>query len=72
VGADGKFYDYTISFNGFAAVISGTEALALQKSPGVTAVWKDVIKYPDTDRSPDYLNMAAAWDQVGGQGNSGE
>ena len=72
VGADGKFYDYTVSFNGFAAVLSGAEASALAKSDGVLAVWEDEIKFPDTDRSPDYLNMPAAWDQVGGQGMSGE
>lgn len=72
VGADGKFYDYTISFNGFAAVLTGTEALALQKSQGVIAVWKDEIRQLTTDRSPDYLDMPAIWDAVGGVGVAGE
>lgn len=39
-GAQGKLYDYSYSFNGFAAHLSADEAAAMAKAPGVLLVSK--------------------------------
>lgn len=74
VGLDAsvKIYDYTISFNGFSALMSGLDAIALSKQPGVLKVWQNEMRYPTTDRSPEYLEMDSIWDEFGGPVGAGE
>lgn len=69
---DSKIYSYTISFNGLAAKMTGLEATALAKQDGVLTVWEDEIRQLTTDRSPDYLDLPAIWDGVGGIDQAGE
>jgi subtilisin family serine protease len=70
-----KFYDYDISFNGFAATLTPAQAAKLQVQPGVLSVSSDELHYPMTDNSPDFLGLTGGnglWSQVGGQGKAGE
>ena len=49
-----KFYDYDISFNGFAATLTPAQAAKLQAQPGVVSVQPDELHHPMTDNSPDF------------------
>lgn len=59
VGASpsGKIYDYTISLNGFAALLTETQATEIAKQPGVALVLPDEMRYKTTDNSPDFLGL---------------
>lgn len=72
VGVSSKFYDYTISFNGAAALMTGAQAAQLMQRDDVAMVWKDEIRQLTTDTSDDYLDMPAIWNAVGGIGSAGE
>lgn len=52
-----KIYDYTVSLNGFAAALTGTEAAEIAKQPGVALVLPDEMRYKTTDNSPDFLGL---------------
>ena len=56
VGAE-KIYNYTMAFNGFAAVMSGADAAALLARDDVLYVWKDEIRQLATDNSPEFLEL---------------
>jgi hypothetical protein len=73
VGAT-KIYDYTVTNNGVAADLTGAEAAALSKTPGVVALERDRASHVDTTSSPQFLGLNAAggmWSQLGGQAKSG-
>jgi subtilisin family serine protease len=70
VSRQSKLYDYTISLNGFAAAMTGSQAAALEKQAGVLLVFEDEIRHPTTDVSPAVLGLDAVWD--GGSGQLGE
>ncbi len=72
VDSSSKVYDYTITFNGFSAVMTGLDAIALSKQEGVVAVWENEMRQLTTDRSPEYLDMDAIWSSLGGPANAGE
>ncbi|HEX6305452.1 MAG TPA: S8 family serine peptidase [Anaerolineales bacterium] len=75
VGGGEKLYDYNISFNGFAAKLTPTQAAALQSRADVLRVWVDAARHIETDNSPEFLGLTAGgglWDQLGGQGSAGE
>ena len=60
-----KFYDYFYSFNGFAAVLTPAQAVAMAKLPDVVMLFLDELKFPVTDNSPDFLGLSAGgglWD----------
>lgn len=70
VGAE-KVYSYKYSFNAFAARMTATEAEALKKRGDVVNVWKDEIRYIQTDGSPNYIGITGpgeAWSK----GRTGE
>jgi subtilisin family serine protease len=74
VGAE-KFYDYTYSFNGFAAKMSEAQATKLASLSGVMDVSKDVLMQPTTSTSPTFLGLDAAdglWQKAGGVSKAGE
>ncbi len=71
VGLENKVYDYTTSFNGFSAAMTGSDAAALRKDPGVLAVWEDELRHPTTDVSPALLEMDSIWTE-GANGLLGE
>jgi subtilisin family serine protease len=54
-----KIYDYTISLNGFAALLTETQATEIAKQPGVALVLPDEMRYKTTDNSPDFLGLTA-------------
>lgn len=56
VGAE-KIYNYTVAFNGFAAVMTGADAAELAAQDDVLSVWKDEIRQPATDNSPEFLGL---------------
>lgn len=69
-----KIYDYTYSFNGFSARMTGSQAAKLEKTDGVVAVTKDRLSKLDTSTTPTFLGLNAAgglWDQLGAPGNPG-
>jgi len=52
-----KFYDYTFSFNGFAAELTAAQAARLVQNPNVVAVNPDERRQPMTDNTPRELGL---------------
>ena len=74
-GGGKKLYDYTFGANGFAAVLTSTEAARLTQQPGVLAVMRDQMRTVQTDNSPRFLGLDAPgglWQDLGGQSLAGE
>jgi subtilisin family serine protease len=70
-----KLYDYTYSFNGFAAQLSLEQANKLASVDGVELVSTDELQVMDTSSTPTFLGLDAPgglWDELGGVGNAGE
>jgi subtilisin family serine protease len=70
-----KLYDYTISFNGFAAEMTVDQANKLASVDGVLLVSPDSIQSLDTSSTPDFLGLTlpgGLWDQLGGTKCAGE
>jgi subtilisin family serine protease len=75
VGGGQKLYDYTYSFNGFAAQLSLDQANQMATEDGVKVVTADEIQTMDTSSTPTFLGLDAPgglWDQLGGKANAGE
>ncbi len=74
VGNVAKIYDYSATFNGFAAQMSATKAAQLAKTAGVLSVTKNEIRQADTVSTPTFLGLDAAdsiWSQLGGPAKAG-
>ena len=70
-----KIYDYTYSFNGFAAQLTAAQANKLAADKDVLAVVPNEIRTVDTSSTPAFLGLSDAgglWDQLGGVGKAGE
>jgi subtilisin family serine protease len=70
VGGGTKIYDYAISYNGFAAKLSESQAQAIEGLKDVVAVNKDELLTADTSSTPSFLGLTAAdglWSQLGGK-----
>jgi subtilisin family serine protease len=50
-------YDYVYSLNGFSAFLTEAQVGEMYKQPGVAMVLEDVMRYPDTDSTPDFLGL---------------
>src|SRR5262249_56627638 len=64
-----KIYNYTFSFNGFAAKLTEKQAAALAKQDGVVAVSPDELVNQDTSSTPHFLELdvpGGLWDKLGG------
>jgi hypothetical protein len=75
VGGGKKLYDYSYSFNGFAARLTAAEANKLAADKDVLAVTPDAIHEVDTSSTPAFLGLSdpgGLWDQLGGVGHAGE
>jgi len=75
VGGGQKIYDYTYSFNGFAAQLSLDQANMLASMDGVKVVSADELQQMDTSSTPTFLGLTEGgglWDQLGGVTNAGE
>ncbi len=69
VGGGRKLYNYTYSFNGFAAELSIDQAKELLSVDGVLRVSPDEIQSMDTSSTPSFLGLDASgglWEQLGG------
>jgi subtilisin family serine protease len=58
-----KVYSYRYAFNGFSARLTEKQARALENSGEVMQVWKDKLQKPQTNNTPDFLELT-------GSGNS--
>jgi hypothetical protein len=58
VRGNAKFYDYTFSFNGFAAELTPGQAARLMSQPGVVAVTVDEQRQLLTDNTPVDLGLS--------------
>jgi subtilisin family serine protease len=70
-----KLYDYTYSFNGFAAQLSLDQANKMAAVDGVKVVTGDELQQMDTSSTPEFLGLpdsGGLWDQLGGIDNAGE
>jgi subtilisin family serine protease len=64
-----KVYDYSYSYDGFAAKLNPAQAGALAKQSGVLAVTPDELVTQDTSSTPSFLGLDAPgglWEQLGG------
>ena len=60
-----KIADYSVTFNGFAARLTGVEAAKLANDPQVVRVFENQTYKLDTSSTPDFLGLTApggAWD----------
>ena len=57
VGGAEKVYDYSVSYNGFAAELTEAQASKLEKVPGVLAVTEDALLQPDTSHTPTFIGL---------------
>jgi subtilisin family serine protease len=70
VGGGAKFYDYAITYNGFAAKLTETQSEALKGLKNVVSVTSDELQTMDTSSTPAFLGLTAAgglWQQLGGK-----
>ncbi len=58
IAASRKTSDYAVTFNGFAARLTDSEATRLAHTAGVTQVWKNQIITTDTISTPTFLGLA--------------
>ena len=68
-------HKYDVVFNGFAALLTDDEVRALKANPAVAAITADSIMQLDTSYTASFLGLDKAgglWQQLGGQGASGE
>jgi subtilisin family serine protease len=75
VGGSKKLYDYSFSFNGFAAHLTASQANKLANDKDILSVSPDEIHEVDTSSTPAFLGLSAPgglWDQLGGVGKAGE
>ncbi len=69
-----RVYDYTVSFNGFAARMPASSAAAMARTAGVLSVSKNEIRHADTVSTPAFLGLTqrhGLWAQLGGPGRKG-
>jgi len=65
VAAGQKVYDYSVSFNGFAARLTAGQAARLKSAPGVLRVWQSEVLKADTISTPRFLGLEGSggvWD----------
>jgi subtilisin family serine protease len=75
VGGGKKLYDYSFSFNGFAARLTAAQANKLAADKDVLSVSPDEIHEVDTSSTPAFLGLSdpgGLWSQLGGVGSAGE
>ncbi len=74
-GGGRKVYDYTFSYNGFAAELTADQAAKVASAEGVLAVSPNELFNIDTSSTPAFLGLTdpgGLWDMLGGVGSAGE
>lgn len=69
-----KVYDYSVTFNGFAARMTAGDASLVARTAGVRAVIKDEKRKLDTTSTPAFLGLSkpgGLWSKLGGPGPRG-
>jgi subtilisin family serine protease len=72
VGGADKLYDYSYTYNGFAAKLTEGQAAKLEGMTDVLAVTADELQTMDTSSTPTFLGLTdpgGLWEQLGGQAN---
>ena len=54
---DAKVHDYTVALNGYSAFLTEDEVKNIEAQSDVVMVLPDVMRYPTTNDSPDYLGL---------------
>lgn len=57
ISSSNKLHDYNIALNGFAALMTHEQAIALSRQAGVAKVMPDVLRQKMTDNSPAFLGL---------------
>ncbi len=52
-------YDYFYGMNGFSAIMTEAQVEQMRLQKDVVLVLEDVMRYPDTDSSPDFLGLTS-------------
>ena len=55
-----RIHSYTVALNGYAAIMSHEKAVEVAAQRDVLAVKPDVMRFPQTDASPDFLGLTDA------------
>lgn len=75
VGPSNITHQYSVVFNGFAAVLTDDQVRALKKTAGVARITADEVMQPNTNYTPGFIGLdkpGGLWEQLGGQGVAGE
>lgn len=59
VDQSARVHSYTIAISGYSAILTEEQARAIKAQAGVLKVMKDVMRYPDTDASGEFLGLSA-------------
>ena len=57
VDQSARVHSYTIAISGYSAFLTEEQARAIKAQAGVLKVMKDVMRYPDTDASGEFLGL---------------
>jgi subtilisin family serine protease len=63
---------YPYVFGGVALALPEDQIAQLAKAPGVLHIYRDELKHPMTDNSPQFIGAPTIWNALGGQGHAGE
>ena len=55
---DSKVHDYTVALNGYSAFLTEAEVKSIEAQSDTVLVLPDVMRYPTTNDSPEYLGLA--------------
>ena len=55
---DSKVHDYTVALNGYSAFLTEAEVKSIEAQSDTVLVLPDVMRYPTTSDSPEYLGLA--------------
>lgn len=72
-GVGKSLYQYTYTFNGFAAELTGAQAAKLATQPGVLAVTENRLLQLDTVSTPSFLGLSGSdgmWRKFGARGEN--
>lgn len=57
ISQNAQIHSFTIALNGYSAILTEEQVLAIKRQAGVVKVLEDVMRYPDTDASAEFLGL---------------